>query len=358
MIVVVAHGSIRLWPKGAWLRSGWVGVQIFFVLSGFLITYLMLAEKQRTQKISLKDFYIRRALRIWPLYYFMLGMYAFVLPRLDQASFSGVFVGREAEEWGAYRDNLWPHAVFLQNYLVEVSDVRIGLGVYWSLAVEEHFYLVWPLVVTVVGTRLLPWLLGLAILASAGSSWLTDLNIVPRTPGYGELTHNNVFPIAIGCLVGYVWAFHADWVRGINSRLLAAGAIGSWLVVVMVLVDDFSRVETELVPGPFTVSKILIAAASGVLILRVIARPPDDRYVVLSHPFAVHIGKVSFGIYLTHVLVLGMFARSARSWGTGSTVGAIAAMVIFAWLSVVVADLVYRRIESPILTLKHRFQRF
>ncbi len=357
MIVVVAHGSVRLWPQDVRLRSGWVGVQIFFVLSGFLITYLLLAEKQRTSRISLKDFYIRRGLRIWPLYYGMLALYAFVLPRLDSTSFSGVFIGIDSPDFEGYRSALWPHVVFLQNYLVDVADVRLGLGVYWSLAVEEHFYLVWPLLVVLFSRKALPWLLGLTVVGSAASSILYDLRVLPFQPGYGELTHNNLFAIAAGCLVGYAWAFHAETITALGNRAVRSASAVAWIIIGLVVVNGSAMVDLTLIPGPNTVAKLLVVASSAILIVGIISRPTDHKFRLLSLPHTVHIGRISYGIYLTHALVLGAFARSASLWND-SVLGAVAGMVIFAWLAVVVADFIYRRFEAPILLVKKRFQRF
>jgi len=357
LLVVVAHGSVRLWPREAVIRAGWVGVQIFFVLSGFLITYLLLAEKQRTGKISLRDFYIRRGLRIWPLYYAMLLLYAFVLPRFDSTAFSNVFVSVDTAEWPVYRDALWPHFVFLQNYLTSAAEVRLGLGVYWSLAVEEHFYLAWPMVVILFPRRALPWLLGLTIVGSSLLFTLTNLGIVTAVSRSSETTHNNLFAIAAGCLIGYVWVFHGSRITGFSSGLLRFAGWIAWLAIALVFVDGVSGLERNLIPGPGVVARLLVVAAAVALIVQVIARPDGGRETLLGHDYAVHIGRVSFGIYLTHPLVLGFFARSGRLWSS-SLLGATAAMLVFAWLSIVVADVMYRRFEAPILKVKKRFQRF
>src|SRR3974390_393912 len=121
---------------------GGLGVTLFFVLSGFLITYLLLAEKTDSGTVSLRDFYVRRILRIWPLYFFVVLLAFFVLP----AFFRGLMVGN-------FADTLYPNfGTKLAMYLFFVPNVLFVLHAYyapvlfasqaWSVGVEERFYLV------------------------------------------------------------------------------------------------------------------------------------------------------------------------------------------------------------------------
>jgi peptidoglycan/LPS O-acetylase OafA/YrhL len=97
LLVVLAHGTQvhgsqeRLLPETLKFNGGWIGVVVFFVLSGFLITHLLLEERTRTGGISLSKFYLRRALRIWPLYFAVLGVYVFVLPLFDSGNFGSIY---------------------------------------------------------------------------------------------------------------------------------------------------------------------------------------------------------------------------------------------------------------------------
>lgn len=357
MVVVVAHGSVRLWPVEMRLRSGWVGVQMFFVLSGFLITYLLLAEKESTGRISLRDFYIRRGLRIWPLYYAVLAVYAFVLPRLSSSSFSGVFVGMADEAWPEYQSSLWPHVIFLQNYLVDVADVRIGLGVFWSLAVEEHFYLVWPLVVVLLHRRLLPMTLAGVVAAGVWFSAGYDSGFLAREPGWGEWTHTNMQAIAIGCAIGYAWAHHNDLFARIPERAAVIARGLAWTAIALVVVDGFAPVRGKLwLPSGYVLLQLTVIVSTAIVIIGVLAsRDRPSRF--LGQAAVVHLGRTSYGIYLTHILVLGVFAQAAGQWRE-HPIARWVAMLVFCWLTTVVADFLYRRFERPILQIKDRFQRF
>src|SRR5690606_19639921 len=124
--------------KGFLFKNGVLGVNFFFVLSGFLITYLLLVEKDRFKNINIGNFYVRRVLRIWPLFYFcvLFGFVAF--PILKEA------LGEVPDEPA----RLPFYLAFLSNFDVvyNASPDASVLGILWSVSIEEQFYLVWPLI--------------------------------------------------------------------------------------------------------------------------------------------------------------------------------------------------------------------
>jgi len=123
LLVVLAHASQKRLLAENFKFSGELGVIVFFVLSGFLITHLLLEERTRTGQISLSKFYLRRALRIWPLYFAVLGVYVFVLPLfLDPENFRSIY---EADSLGDHY-YLLAYPLFLQNYLLSGDDFHYG----------------------------------------------------------------------------------------------------------------------------------------------------------------------------------------------------------------------------------------
>jgi peptidoglycan/LPS O-acetylase OafA/YrhL len=115
-------------------RYGWMGVDLFFVLSGFLITGILLDAKQ--SGAYFKNFYARRCLRIWPLYYSLLIFMLVILPHARPSEAHMIF--ERSSPW-------WAYPFFVQNFLVPIPAEAAGpLGVTWSLAIEEQFYLIWP----------------------------------------------------------------------------------------------------------------------------------------------------------------------------------------------------------------------
>jgi len=139
ILLVLIHNtdsfpSLHLVPISTY---GWMGVDLFFVLSGFLITDILLATKQSDGYF--RKFYVRRCLRIWPLYYSLLIFMFVIVPHLRPADAHAIF--ERSSPW-------WAYAFFLQNFFVAIPAQAAGaLGVTWSLAIEEQFYLIWPLIV-------------------------------------------------------------------------------------------------------------------------------------------------------------------------------------------------------------------
>jgi peptidoglycan/LPS O-acetylase OafA/YrhL len=129
-----------------------LGVPFFFCLSGFLITYLLLSEQGNFKKIHIGKFYIRRILRIWPLYYAVVIFGFFIFPALRS-----LFIHEPYVETAT----LWKYLVFMSNFDQWQNGLPYGagLGVTWSLSVEEQFYLFWPLILTIVKPKYYPYLL-------------------------------------------------------------------------------------------------------------------------------------------------------------------------------------------------------
>jgi peptidoglycan/LPS O-acetylase OafA/YrhL len=140
ILVVMVHNSSLKYPflhSQQLFANGWMGVDLFFVLSGFLITGILVDTKQ--PEGYFKNFYVRRCLRIWPLYYSLI-FFMFVVVRLLNPSEARTVI-QQSSPW-------WAYPLFLQNFLIPVPTNGAGpLGVTWSLAIEERFYLIWPLVV-------------------------------------------------------------------------------------------------------------------------------------------------------------------------------------------------------------------
>src|SRR5580693_7177583 len=140
VLLVLLHNT-DVYPSlhlGLIADNGWMGVDLFFVLSGFLITGILLDTKQSGRYFE--NFYARRCLRIWPLYYSALLFMLVIVPLFRPSEAPAIF-GARSSPW-------WAYPLFLQNFLIPIPTSAAGLlGVTWSLAVEEQFYLVWPLVV-------------------------------------------------------------------------------------------------------------------------------------------------------------------------------------------------------------------
>ena len=138
VLIVLLHNTDKYQYTGFVGRNGWMGVDLFFALSGFLITGILLDTKDREGYF--RKFYARRCLRIWPLYYCAILFMFVVVPVLRPSEAHKIFEPRSMP-W-------WSYFIYLQNFFVPAVTRATGLlGVTWSLAVEEQFYAVWPIVV-------------------------------------------------------------------------------------------------------------------------------------------------------------------------------------------------------------------
>lgn len=139
-LVKSVFGLKSYWNEPMFFNLGGLGVYFFFVLSGFLITYLLLVEKQKTNSVEVKKFYLRRVLRIWPLYYFILILGFFVLPYFPQIKISYL----EASFNEFFYQNLVLYILILPNLAFSMYPAVPHIGQAWSIGVEEQFYFFWP----------------------------------------------------------------------------------------------------------------------------------------------------------------------------------------------------------------------
>ena len=195
ILLVMMHNISLKYPlfySQQLFSNGWMGVDLFFVLSGFLITGILVDSKQ--SQGYLKNFYVRRCLRIWPLYYSLI-FFMFVIVRfLSPSEFHTVM--QQSSPW-------WAFPLFLQNFLIPISTNAAGpLGVTWSLAIEEQFYLIWPLVVRFCSSKQLRRVAIVEICISPALRYYLSLHHV--------YLYTNVFCRLDGLMAGAFSRFWSD----------------------------------------------------------------------------------------------------------------------------------------------------
>ncbi len=329
LLVVAHHTHAVLAPSAGWLpNGGFLGVDVFFVLSGFLITGLLLGEHERASRLHLLRFYGRRALRLLPALLALLaayGVYAYVTDLPGGPVRSGILA------IGFYYSN-WRVAYTLRG--------APGLGGLWSLAVEEQFYMVWPLVLFVLlrirRAAVIATVIGLAVLAIA----VHRAQLWEHTHFWFGLyirTDTRADSLLVGALFAVLW--HA---RMVPARWLAGwGTIAAAVVAVCVFRFDFT--DGLLYQGGFT----LIAVAVGIVIVAAIGSSwflrPLFRSSVLRGA-----GRISYGLYLWHIAIFFAVARYGDTWGSPLRVLVAYPLTAAAtWLS-------WRYVERPALALKDR----
>jgi peptidoglycan/LPS O-acetylase OafA/YrhL len=301
------------------LRLGGVtGVTIFFTLSGFLITRLLLAEHESQGRIALGAFYARRALRLVPAFAVMVAVMGVVVWSLGMP----------------VREYILQSALALGyvSNIARINEVNMGpLGHTWSLAVEEQFYLVWPLLlVFLLRGRLRSWIVPLLALSVVGSLALRYANLSDYFRSHDALDVN-VFALGLGALVA-VFAHTRERLPAIPSWVPVA-------VIVACLVPQASSDE-EFFPLSVAISPLTALATAALLVS---VHNSDGPAWLRSRPMQ-WFGVRSYAIYLWHAPLL-MFGHG---WGEKAVVLAV---------SVVLAMLSRTYVEQPALKLKRRFEK-
>jgi peptidoglycan/LPS O-acetylase OafA/YrhL len=338
LVVLLAHLTyLNSVGFAHFFQYGRTGVDLFFVLSGFLITGILLDTKTSTGYF--KNFYARRALRIWPVYYGILFLFFVFLPLLFPGHL--FFTDRKT----------WPYFVTYTQNLFFHYERSVPLGPTWSLAVEEQYYMLWAPVVFLCGRKSLRnILLGMIVF----SFCFRVISFFQGAPN--DFVHNftlcRLEPLAAGGLAA-VWlrsdkCTPVKWARG-GIIALTVGLAG----VALALVDWG-------VQGPIYSYPFLASAFAGVLVLSLTANPASTFVGrLLTQPWLAYTGKISYGVYLIHVpIFMGVDIAARRIWGASHYSGARQALIVCAAFALVyaVATISWFCFERPILKLKNKFR--
>ncbi|HZT64431.1 MAG TPA: acyltransferase [Acidimicrobiales bacterium] len=345
-MAVLAVLAYHFRPFGA-ARGGWIGVDVFFALSGFLITTLLLNELALTGRVSLGRFHVRRALRLQPALWLFLASWlvaAMVLGRYYWFStVPGFPVGHGAPlaPWVAVRGVIGTVAQ-IYNWMAIGHHSMPPIGHVWSLAIEEQFYLVWPVLLLLV-VRLRPQamlrLTGLMTVASSAACLvLAQAGVTDGRAYFG--TDTRAQALLLGALVAQLYATGRfdSWAPRLTAKLLFGGAAVG-IALITLLVDDHSRFRDL---GGFS----LIDLASAVVVAGLASGVSSRASRLLSHPVIVWVGKRSYAIYLWNYVI----ATWLHPLGTIGFVPGLAA-------SLGMAELSWRLVERRALSLKGRFGR-
>lgn len=293
--LTVMWGHVFLGPFGYWGLEGdhhsifpLDGVTLFFVISGFLITYLLLNEQSHTGTVSIKKFYIRRILRIWPLYFVYLTVALLITHEP---------VGK----------SLWFYLFFGANIPFVVGTALWPVVHYWSLGVEEQFYLLWPWIVKKIHLDKEGRYKKLALLtASIMVAWIA-CKLICWTPGdksvlYRFFSVTRFDCLMLGALGALLYHRRSGWfLRFAQNR---------WVAAMAVLLLVFSQWQ-RLVPAvlqPQAVALVSLVAIVGQLSER-------KPLINLENRIMDEIGKISYGIYVIHPLLIYLLSLLWRRMG-------------------------------------------
>ncbi len=285
-IVVFAHlFPPEIYPYTAF-HYGRLGVIAFFVLSGFLITHILRGYRSQieTGALSLggawKKFLVRRTLRIFPLYFGVLLVFGFML-------------GYEK-----LREDFWWHAAYASNFGQAIQEKNFGVANhFWSLCVEEQFYLVWPAILLLVPVRRSHVLVAVALAVSlfAGCLWVV-LDTTAKFAGYVPMGGAS-FALSTGAWLACKTSGGVDLARPIQHALIVAGV--GLLAVAIANIHTWSHTMLQLVTD---VSWTLVS-------VWIILQLHDHQGRFLTSKPIVWLGKISYGIYIYHLLLSIYFVQ-------------------------------------------------
>lgn len=337
LVVFVAHAGLERYVPGGF------GVTVFFFLSGYLITTLLRSEQERRGHINLRHFWLRRVLRIWPAFYTVLALATVLTLLIDFGT---------PLSWPALAAQLL-HVTNFWTIAHTEAGQPIGTGVYWSLAVEEHFYLLFPWIfigmqrLRLDGRRQALLLWSLCALALAWRCWLVLCCHVPTNRTYMG-SDTRLDSILFGCALA-VWrnpmldapVHSADAVPGQARRWAWAYVPASLAVLGFCLVyrnDAFRE----------TFRYSLQGVALTVLFTAAVRFPAWPAFRWLNSRPMERIGALSYALYLVHFTMLFLVARALPGWP------AVAVALLALALSLLLAQLSFRYIEAPCARLRKR----
>jgi peptidoglycan/LPS O-acetylase OafA/YrhL len=302
--------------------NGWMGVDLFFVLSGFLITRILVDTKH--SEGYLKNFYARRCLRIWPLYYSLLFFMFIVVPLVHPSMGQTVF--DRSSPW-------WAYPLFLQNFLVPPPAAG-ALAFTWSLAIEEQFYLAWPWVVRYCSSAQVR---RIAIAVMCVSPVLRLLL------SFGQVDlYRNVFCRLDGLMAGALLALLVRSDRVVPARFVRRAWIVFLVAVPLAFVTEASHARWIVFS--------LTALASAALVYLALYAEQAGLQRALTNRFMVYTGTISYGLYLLHGIPFSM----AQALQLDRYPLLAAPMLLVACYGVAVVS--WHLLEKPFLRLKRHFE--
>jgi peptidoglycan/LPS O-acetylase OafA/YrhL len=279
-------------------KIGWVGVDLFFVLSGFLITGILLRSKKRSAYF--KNFFSRRVLRIFPLYYLVLISFMLIVPALNFTSYinnskylinNQVYFWLYTQNWIASFDNNWP--------------IGNPLSHFWSLAVEEQFYLFWPFLMYYFKDKNLKWVCIIIILCSiifrnilvfGGFSWVSAyVNTFARLD-----------TLAIGSLLAILINYNRELVES-NSKSVMIFS-GFVLLCTVVVSRSAGFANPAIQSFGYTIIAIFF---SSIITFSLVSGSFFE--ILFSNKIMRFFGKYAYGLYVYHVIFLRVFAKSINT---------------------------------------------
>lgn len=330
---------------------GELGVTLFFTLSGFLITYLLLTEKERFGTIFVKEFYIRRVLRIWPLYYLIIGLGLFVLPHIP---FFNIPVYTEGVHY-KFGTKVFFYAILFPNIVSNLYAYMPFIAQAWSIGIEEQFYLIWPWMVKWSRrylTVLVSIVLGLLLITNIlyfFADHSPDISHTSTKTKAITLAYKFFLLLRISCMaIGGIGAY---FLFNLNMKILRPifKPAAQILTLTIVLLLMLFGVEIPFVNHEF------YALFFIVLILNLAANPKS--LFNLEFKWLDYLGKISYSIYMWHgvAIIFGLHAARYFNPELNDVFSNMVYYVITFVVTLMMSAASYEWFEMQFLKFKHLF---
>ena len=313
-------------------EAGAFGLDLFFVLSAYLITELLLREHARRGTFSISAFYIRRALRIWPLYFTFLVATVFIMPMIFPS-----------ERFGP--EYIVSFAFFFGNWACAAYGLPFSVASpLWSISVEEQFYLGWPLLLLLFGVNRIKHLAVAMLLVALGTRILLAVYGVEH-PGVWCNTFARLDAIALGAMLAFSLGGRAPQIKSTLRVVLCGVALASFWLTAMFLSHD----------GPTSILTYAASALASVVLL--VAVLQNEARLLSVRPFSwlVYLGRISYGLYVFHLFALALMTKLSVVPLLGIQLNFERRLIFSFLLTVVLAAVSYRWLELPFLRLKKYF---
>lgn len=322
---------------------GPLGVYLFFVLSGFLISYLLILEYNKNDIVNVKKFYVRRVLRIWPLYFFIVFLGFFVLPEFLEPNYFHVKTTPD------FFKKISLTVLFLPNLLLYVYGSIFAIGVLWSVGAEEQFYLIWPWVVNYYKAKLYTPLLSIL-------SMIITFKLLCGLMEYAHPAYSRYITIAKSMLpfdymcIGGIFAY-SYYKRDSLYKFICKNHVFYFCIFTVLfficLRDFFETYQT--------VVNIIFGVSFAVIIVNISTN--NKAKFIANSKFLDFSGRISYGIYMYHsiAIAISLIICGKSILNSGLVIYNICVYAIASLLTLIFSAISFYVYENKFLELKDKF---